>query len=405
MAKTAELSPGSSYTDIETSALLDPLFELKEVTSTPTPLSGMLQDPGILRSLIAPKKSRSSSTSSHRSGSRERDRSKDSRRPKKDSDAASVLSLVLAEEERQVHHMKAVLRSTGDRLEGEMRRADASEERARTAETRARDALSRATTAEAARHHAELEATRAREEVTRYRMLADAAERELRRAEADIARLERLRSDAEAAAADARDQARTAQQTLREWQAREEGRLEGMRLEIRRRYDDGREDGFEDGRAEGYEAGYGEGLEEGKEEGLHAGRTEGLASGRLIGFEEGKQVGFDEGFKEGYERGRREERVQAMEAFDKFLDAEKDRDSYVSSDEPDRTHQWVEATRHMPSEQLHESMSPIPRYVRPPSPATQVREQPPLPVSPWLHRQPRPMPMMQFERGAEASGQ
>ena len=51
----------------------------------------------------------------------------------------------------------------------------------------------------------------------------------------------------------------------------------------------------------------------------------------VLGFEEGKQVGFDDGFKEGYERGRREERVHAMEAFDKFLDAEKDRDSYVSS--------------------------------------------------------------------------
>ena len=114
---------------------------------------------------------------------------------------------------------------------------------------------------------------------------------------------------------------------------REEGRLEGMRLEVRRRYDDGRDDGFEDGRSEGYEAGYAEGLEEGKAEGFHAGRTEGVASGRLAGFEEGKQVGFDEGFKEGYERGRREERAHALEAFDKFLDDENDRprDSYISS--------------------------------------------------------------------------
>ncbi|EKM54106.1 uncharacterized protein PHACADRAFT_257721 [Phanerochaete carnosa HHB-10118-sp] len=379
----------------------------------------MLQDPGILRSLIAPKKSRRASASSQRSGSRERERSKDVRRPKKDSDAASVLTLVLAEEERQVHHMKAVLRATGDRLEGEMRRAESAEERARAAEGRARDALSRATTAEAARHHAELEATRAREEITRYRMLAEAAEREARRAETDVQRLERLKSEAEYSAADARDIARKSQQALREWQAREEGRLEGMRLEIRRRYDDGRDDGFDDGRAEGYEAGYTEGLEEGKDEGLHAGRTEGVASGRLIGFEEGKQVGFDDGFKEGYERGRREERVHAMEAFDKFLDAEKDRDSYVSSvsflsvtppvalilpqDEPDRIHQWVEATRHIPPPELRESMSPTPRYIRPPSPATEVREPAPLPVAPWLHRMPRATPVMQPGQPADGT--
>ncbi|GJE95899.1 hypothetical protein PsYK624_120900 [Phanerochaete sordida] len=403
MAKTAglsNLSPGSSYADLETSALLDPLFELKEVTSTPTPLSGLLQDPGILRSLIAPKKSRRASTSSHRSGSRERERSKDVRRPKKDSDSASVLSLVLAEEERQVHHMKAVLRATGDRLEGEMRRADGAEERARGAETRARDALSRATTAEAARHHAELEATRAREEVTRFRMLAEAAEREARRAEQDVLRLDRLKNEAEQAAADARDTARRAQQALREWQAREEGRVEGMRLEIRRRYDDGRDDGFEDGRAEGYEAGYAEGLEEGKAEGYHAGQTDGDRSGRLIGFEEGRQVDLDEGVKEGYERRIREERVHAMEA-------EKERDSYVSSHEPDRTHQWVEATRHIPSQELRESVSPVPLYVRPSSESStsQVREQSPIPVSPWLHRQLRPTATMQSKRPADGFSQ
>lgn len=49
-----------------------------------------------------------------------------------------MLSLVLVEEERQAHHMKAVLRSTGDRLEYEVRRADQAELRAACAESRAR---------------------------------------------------------------------------------------------------------------------------------------------------------------------------------------------------------------------------------------------------------------------------
>lgn len=315
-------------------AQLDPLYELREVSSSPTPLSGMLQDPGLLRTLIGPRKSRRGSASSQRSGSRERtasERSRDPRRSRKEGDAAGMLTLMLAEEERQAHHLKAVLRTTGDRLESEMRRADLAEERARNAEGRAREASTRATASEAARHQAELEATRAREEITRYRMLAEAAEREVRKAESDVQRLERLRNDAEQAAADARDMARKAQQALREWQAREEGRLEGMRLEVRRRYEDGREDGFEDGRAEGYEAGRAEGFEEGKAEGMHAGRTEGLASGRLTGFDEGRQVGYSEGLKEGYERGRKEERTHALEAFDKFMDRELDKDSVTTS--------------------------------------------------------------------------
>lgn len=314
---------------------LDPLVELKDITASPTPLGEMLQNPGILRSLVGRKKSRrGSTTSSQHSGDRERrsDRGKDTRKPKKDSDTASILTLVLAEEERQAHHLKAVLRTTGDRLEAEIRRSDQAEERARAAEMRAREASTRATVAEGARHQAELDSTRAREEINRYRLQAESAEREVRKMEAEVQRIDRLRKEAEEAASDAKDSARRAQQTLREWQAREEGRLEGIRIEIRRRYEDGREDGFEDGRAEGYESGRAEGYEEGKAEGMHSGRTEGLASGRLRGFDEGKEVGYHEGFDVGYEQGRKEERARALEAFDKFVDKEIDREMDEQSD-------------------------------------------------------------------------
>ena len=56
-----------------------------------------------------------------------------------------LLTLVLAEEERQAHQLKALLRTTGERLEAEIRKGDNAEERARTAENRARDATARAT--------------------------------------------------------------------------------------------------------------------------------------------------------------------------------------------------------------------------------------------------------------------
>ncbi len=313
---------------------LDPLIELKDITASPTPLSEMLQNPGILRSLVGRKKSRRGSVSSQHSGDRERksDRGKDTRKTKKDSDTASILTLVLAEEERQAHQLKAVLRTTGDRLEAEIRRADQAEERARSAEARARDSSTRAAVAEQARHQAELDSARAREEITRYRIQAESAERDVRKIEAEVQRLERLKREAEEIASDAKESARKAQQALREWQAREEGRMEGIRVEMRRRYEDGREDGFEDGRAEGYESGRAEGYEEGKAEGIHTGRTEGLASGRLRGFEEGKQVGREEGFKEGYELGRKEERANALEAFDRFMDKERVREIDEDSD-------------------------------------------------------------------------
>ncbi|KIP08453.1 hypothetical protein PHLGIDRAFT_126975 [Phlebiopsis gigantea 11061_1 CR5-6] len=388
MSRTAELSalsPLSGHLDLEASSILDPLYELKEATNTPTPLSGMLQDPNILRALMSPRKARRGSASSQRSGSQrsasnERsERGKEPRRTRKESDASSVLTLVLAEEERQVNHLKAVLRATGDRLDAETRRANQAEDRARAAESRAREAISRAAAAEAARHQTELEAARVKEETTRYRMLAEAAEREVRRAEADMQRLERFKAEAEQSAADARDVARKAQQVVREWQAREEGRVEGMRIEARRRYQTGREDGYEDGRSEGYEAGRAEGLEEGKEEGYYLGKNEGLDSGRLAGFEEGKQVGIKEGWKKGYEEGRRDEHKHALEAFDKFMDGEMDRESFIS-DEPDRVHQWVEATRHGPSPDVNESMSPAPRYIRPSSPVQQPRSTPPVPI-------------------------
>ncbi|THG98654.1 hypothetical protein EW026_g3555 [Hermanssonia centrifuga] len=349
----------------------------------------MLQDAGVLRTLIGSKKSRRGSTSSQRAASRERKPRKD-----KEGDATGILTLVLAEEKRQAHHLKAVLRTTGDRLESEMRRAEQAEEKARSAEVRARDSNSRATAAETARHLAELDAARAREEVARYRMMAEAAERETRRVEAERQRSDRLKNEADHAATEAKDAARKAQQTLREWQAREEGRAEGMRIEVRRRYEDGREDGFEDGRAEGYETGRTEGLEEGRAEGLHAGRTEGHAAGRLAGFDEGRQVGYDEGFREGYTQGKKEERAHALEAFDKFIDGHMDKDSVASFDEDDRTHQWVEATRSVHSSEAKHIRAPSPKPIKPPPTPTTIRD-PSVPV--WLHRQPRiqtPGPMI-----------
>lgn len=390
----------------------DVMHELREATSTPSPLGEFLRDPAVLTALMGHKKTRRGSTSSsHRDRERDRERerehehsrerdypAKEPRRKTKDtSDTSSILTLVLAEEERQAHHLKAVLRNTGERLDYEMRRADQAELRARTAEGHSREVALRIATAENGRHQAELETARVREETKRFQLLAEASERELRRVEADMQRLERMRKEAEQNAADSRDLARKAQQALREHQAREEGREEGRMLEMRRKYNDGREDGFEDGRAEGYENGHAEGFETGRSEGYASGRTEGYNAGRLVGFEEGRKVGWSEGYADGLKQGRREERVHAIEAFDKFMDSEERRQSVLTvttTTDDDRTQRWVEATSQLrepsplpivPPPAVEHMRVPSPEPIRDPSPQP-PRGPSPAPVPVWLHR-------------------
>ncbi|CCL99868.1 uncharacterized protein FIBRA_01893 [Fibroporia radiculosa] len=385
----------------------DVMHELRDATSSPSPLGEFLRDPVVLTTLMGTRKKPRRSASSQREHSRDRESSgrestgKESRKKSKDSDTSSILTLVLAEEERQAHHLKAILRSTGDRLEFEMRRADQAESRARIAESHAREVALRVAAAETARHQAELDAARAREEIKRYQMQYESAERELRRVETELQKTDRTRKDAEQSAADARDVARRAQQALREHQVREEGREEGRRLEVRRRYNDGREDGFEDGRAEGFEAGHSEGFDEGRAEGYAAGRSDGHSAGRRIGFDEGRKVGLEDGYAEGFEEGRKEERKRALDAFDKFMDSEAGRQSFISvTTDTTRTQRWVEATSRVqerepeplpvrvPGSSSEPTLAPPPPEPQPerePSPQP-VRVPSPTPIPVWLHR-------------------
>ncbi|KAM5543279.1 hypothetical protein V8D89_003153 [Ganoderma adspersum] len=287
------------------------------------------------------------STVKPRRKERDRDRGRDS-------DSTSILTHVLAEEERQARHLKAVLRQTATRLEEELRRADSAESRARTAELGLADVSARLAAVDAARHQLELDTTRAQEECRRWQMQADAAERETRRVQAELGRAERARLESDQGEREAKEAARRAEQMLREWKAREEGREEMRRLEVRRRYSDGRDEGFEDGRAEGYEAGRHDGYEDG--------RDEGFSTGRIAGFEEGKKAGYKDGFQTGYTQGRKEERAKALEAFDQFIETEMDHhprggESDTEHEEEDRTRRWVEATRRSLRER---DLSPLP---------------------------------------------
>ncbi|KAH9894816.1 hypothetical protein C8Q73DRAFT_645042, partial [Cubamyces lactineus] len=384
---------------------------------SPGPIHEILRDPLVLSSLLSHrKKPRRASSSSQmpsrgrstpsdtpaRSDHRDRDRERERDR---DSDSASILTHVLAEEERQARHLKAVLRQTGARLEEELRRADLAESRARTAEIAAQDLQARLTASDAARHQAELDLARAQEECRRWQMQADAAEREARRMQAEVGRAERARLDKEQEEKEAREAARRAEQTLREWQAREAGREEVRRLELRRRATDQRDEGFEEGRAQGYEAGHADGYEEGRDEGLRegyeTGRAEGFAAGRMTGYEEGKKAGrsagyeegkkagYSDGYEAGYAQGRKEERARALDAFDRFIENEMDPRRSVSDYGDERTQRWVEATRKMREREPSPLpvQEPTPR-APPERPVRAVRDTSPGPAPKlvWLHR-------------------
>lgn len=303
------------------------MSQVREAWYTPSPLVEILQDPYLSKQLTTPRRaSRRPSTSTlERSQSRSR---KDDR-----SDAPSVLNIVLAEEERQVNHLKSLLRSAGDRLETEIRRADQVESRAQFAESRTMELQIRLSTAETARHQSELDAARAKEEVRRHQMQLEMSERELQRVRSSVTNLTRQKEDAEREANKAREQSRDYLQKIREYEAREDGREEGRRIGQRKGYNAGWEECWPVAHAEGHGIGY----EKGRSEGYAEGHAKGHKAGRGAGHEATRKRAKTEGYNEGVERGRKVERERALDAFDKLLADEVDEDSVPR----DRTELWV----------------------------------------------------------------
>ena len=287
----------------------DIITQIREATSAPSPLTSYLKDPAVISALDA-----SDGTGSHRHSSS----SSRSRR------SSSILGVVLAEEERQAHHLKSMLRSTGDRLDREMRRANQAVTRAEQSEARVRELTSRVTAAESGKHYAELEASSAQEEIKRHQLQIQSLEMELRRLRSDVALLERQRNEAEESATRARDTARKFQLELRTLQAEDAGRDEGQRFGIRK--------WFNSGHMEGYDTGYAEGFESGREEGFEHGREYGFTEGQELGIKQGEKIGRQDGYDEGWEEGRGAERDHALQTFDNFFNAEVDpHDHEVSS--------------------------------------------------------------------------
>ena len=287
---------------------LDFFSQVQEATYTPSPLVGLLQDPHVVRSLTR-RRSRSRSARRPSTSGPDRDRRED-----KENDSMNVFTVVLAEEERQVNHLRALLRTTAERLEDERVRANQAENRADFNESRVRELQMKLTNSEATKHSADLETERARDESHRLKMQMEMLEREVQRLRNSLSNMTKRKDDAEREASDAHDASRKAEQRLREYEAEQEGRDEGRRLASKKNYDNGWREcwpvAHEDGRTQGYEEGHGEGF------------TKGRADAKLTFYEEGRKKGKLEGYQEGLERGTREERDRALQEFDKFLEEE-----------------------------------------------------------------------------------
>ena len=180
-----------------------------------------------------------------------------------------------------------MLRSTGERLQNEIRRAEDAESAAQLAQSRERDAAAKIVLSEQARYRSELDNARLQEEIKRYTMQIDMMQKQVEQAQDEIKTLSAQREEAEEAAAKARETARQYKQALSDTRAREEGREEGRRMGLMRGYSDGQLEGWQTGRQEG--------------------------------FEEGRTFGKVEGKKEGEKEGRTQERKRALQEFDRFV--------------------------------------------------------------------------------------
>ncbi|KAL5485200.1 hypothetical protein ACEPAI_7842 [Sanghuangporus weigelae] len=302
---------------------------LRHVTSSRSPLAELVSDPVLLRSITKSRRGKNQSSNQRRTDGKRRDH---------DSDTASrILSVVLAEEEREVHSLRSQLVVLAEQLKGSMRNAADAEQRAQTAQTRERETRARLLQVEHAKHQADLEVTRQAEEIKRYRLQVETLERQMANMQFDMRTLEKERYEAEEKASDAKDALRQYKQFVRDAQARDEGLEEGRQLGLKRGYGTGRADGFHEGRQEGFD------------DGFERGRQEGYLAGKIA--------------------VRRAERARSRQAIDPYIATHKHQYDDVEDESLKRVQSWAESLSRQESDVIpvepsssHSSSSPIDDY-------------------------------------------
>ena len=217
----------------------------------------LVADPVLLRSITK---------SSHRPSRRDGDRKK---HEKDKGNASRVLSVVLAEEEREVQNLRSQLLITAEQLKNSVRKAADAESRALSAASKEREAQARIQQLEHAKHTVDVELSRQAEEIKRYKQRIEDLERQVSKLDGDMRSLERQKSRAEESAGEAKDALRLFKQTIRDERAREEGIAQGRRMGMRHGYSSGR---LRAGRQDGFDKGYRKGERDGRIVGENEGR-------------------------------------------------------------------------------------------------------------------------------------
>ncbi|KAG5648526.1 hypothetical protein DXG03_003137 [Asterophora parasitica] len=241
------------------------VFQMREAGNTPSALADFLADPYVVEF--------------HRKQNENHNGLKDYRKM-----TSRMQKNLIEPQEHLVRFLKELLRNAADHLEYEMRRANDAELRAGFAELSAKDVAGKLAAAEGDKaradgaHVAERQLHRTQLEKTRE---------ELKGLRRDIRSAERLKDQFEGASIRAKEMNIHYRENISKWKRYEEGVQQGHEIEVANSFDEGRVRGWQ----------------EGFEEGRNTGHQEGLVAG----------------MREGKEQGRKEERKNALEAFDKFL--------------------------------------------------------------------------------------
>lgn len=254
-------------THAQTATRLDIVERVRELTNSASPIAQVLSDPVTREGLVQSTKRSKKTTHGEHHRSR------------------ALFGQALAEEAHHVRNLEDTLRQTADYLVSESRRADEEASRARFADMRASEAEFRASTAENAQRTVELDSADLRNDIQRYRLQFESTRR-------DLTRLERRNEELEANAEKARDSIQDLQLALARREGLEMGKEEGWTMAMQKQSDESREVGWA------------------------AGMDEGFEDGRSKGFAEGWKKGIDEGYKQ----GRSDERWNAINAFDRYID-------------------------------------------------------------------------------------
>lgn len=181
-----------------------------------------------------------------------------------------VAALAIAEEEKQSRQLKSLLRSSGERLEYEIRRAEAATQRGEIAERQEKTYLARALSAETEKEEVRKICNSLERDMRNYQIQLEAAQRELDHLLMDLGEKKREMEELQDGEAKAQGEARKCRSGMNELQARLEKQNVEVQTVAQEWYESGREAGYE----EGYNAGRKEGVKKGRREGLAEGKHE-----------------------------------------------------------------------------------------------------------------------------------